>query len=177
DRGGAGGGAGGGGRRAPEGGGYPGEGRDRDAQLHHRADAVRQGVSGGRRGAHRAADRGERSQSRGRGCTRARACDGGVLQVGQRGPAARGLRDLSKTRVARRALLVVDDVDAAPLSRTRRLPAPAAAFRAGIRSQLARGGGKPGGELRGSTLRLIGYVDAGWLATDRRRSRATGARG
>src|SRR5262245_5714636 len=157
-----------GGGRAPEGGAYPGEGRDRDAQLHRRADAVWQGVSGGRRGAYRAADGGKRSQSRGRGRARARARDGGVLQVGRRGPAAGVLHDLSTARVARRALLMVDDLDAAPLPRARRLPAPAAALRAGIRRQLARFGDEPGGELRGPAVRLVAGVG--------RRTRKSGSR-
>ncbi len=90
------------------------EGRDGDAQLRRRADAVRPAVPRGRRGAHRAADGREGHEPRGRRRRRARARARRVLRARRPRRARRVLRDVPAARVARRALLVVDDVDAAP---------------------------------------------------------------
>ena len=59
------------------------------------------------------------------------------------------LGHLPAPRVARAALLVVDDLDAAPLRRRRPVRAAAAALPAALRRLLARGGHDAGRELRG----------------------------
>ena len=103
-------------------------GHHADAQLRRRADAARPPVPGRRRGAHRPADRRQGPQPRGRRRARARrrrwsrstrtAIDAG---------AGRLLGDLPAPRLARAALLLVDDPAAAPLPGPgRRSRAPAA---------------------------------------------------
>src|SRR5215212_10579714 len=68
----------------------------------------------------------------------------------QAGPACSSLfRDLSRARLEGTALLLVDDVHAAPLRRGRRFPAPPAARRAGLRDGLEGRIDVPGRELRG----------------------------
>ena len=96
----------------------PGKGRHRHAQLRRRADAVRPPVPGRRRRAHRAADRRQGHEPRGRRRARAGAGARRVLQSGRRDELLDALLgDLPEARLARRAFFVVDDVDAAPLSR------------------------------------------------------------
>ena len=108
-----------------------GKGRHRDAELRLRADAARASLSRGRRRAHRAADRRQGNESRDR---RRATCLSRALSSALNREIASGLaaysRDVSEARVARRAFLVVDDLDAAPLSARRRLSAAAAALAA-----------------------------------------------
>ena len=115
------------------------KGRDRHAQLRRRADAVRPAVPGRRRRAHRAADRRQGHEPRDgrRAHTRARAA---------RSSSARGredqlrglLADVPRAHLARRALFVVDDVDAAPVSRTTTASATACSVRSSSTSSSSR---------------------------------------
>src|SRR5205085_10428545 len=104
------------------------EGYHPDAQLRPRADAIRLAVPGRGCGAHRAADRCERAESRGR----RRAGPGHSARVLLRGRFARSarpiFRDSTRAHLGSRAFFVVDDFDAAPLRR-RRSDAPALADR------------------------------------------------
>src|SRR5581483_228005 len=110
------------------------------------ADAARPSLPRRRCGAHRAAHRREGAEPRRR--RRAHACGGARrLVLGTRPRRARRvLGDLLAPRLARGALLVLDDDDAAPHGR--RVRAAAAALAASLRDELARGGGVAGRELR-----------------------------
>ena len=91
------------------------EERHRHAQLRRRADAVRPALPGGRRRAHRAADGRQGPQPRDRatsGCWPRRSPS--RYRTGSTALLDALLRDVPAPRLARRALLVVDDVDAAP---------------------------------------------------------------
>src|SRR5437870_5284062 len=61
---------------------------------------------------------------------------------------------MPRARLARRALLMVDDLDAAPLSRRRRIPAAAATLAARLYRRIKRGGGFACRELRGTAARV-----------------------
>ena len=116
----------------------PREGRDRDAQLRRRAHAPRASLPGRRRGAHRAAHRRQGPQPGDRRRARARR---GARRAGTTsgdGAARRLLGDMPAPCLARRALLLVDDLHAAPLARGRPVRAEAAALAAAQRRQLAR---------------------------------------
>ena len=111
------------------------KGVTRHAQLRRRADAVRPALPRRRRRAHRAADRREGPEPRRRRRARARARRSTrVLRDGPRRRCSTPTRDTClRARLARRALLVVDDVDAAPVPQRRRLRPPAAARAARLR--------------------------------------------
>ena len=101
------------------GGADPREGRHRDAQLRGRADAARPAVPRRRRGAHRPADRREGAEPRDRGrarCSPRRSPTGTGRATT---PCSTLLGRMPAPRLARRALLVVDDDDAAPCRPTR----------------------------------------------------------
>src|SRR5690242_20206996 len=91
------------------------KGRDRHAQLCRRADALRPDVPGRRLGAHRAADRSKRSQSRDRRRLAFVARAFGILSL----RAARSVEllfgELSTACLAGPAVLMVDDVHAAQI--------------------------------------------------------------
>src|SRR5579862_200258 len=89
------------------------EGRDGNAQLCGGTDATREAVFSGRCGAYRAAYGREGVESCGRGCSRARAGAGRILQVGEPAPSRRVFGDLFAARVESAEILVVDDGDAA----------------------------------------------------------------
>ena len=119
----------------------PREGRHRHAQLRGRADAAWPAVPGRRRRAHRAADRRQGHEPRDRRRARAGARARRVL----RATAASDLmaaysRHVPDARLARRALLVVDDVDAAPLPGDDALRPPPAALASSTTSSAPRGG-------------------------------------
>src|SRR6266545_16637 len=90
-----------------------GEGHHRHAQLRSRADAVRPTLPRGRRGPYRPGDGRERPESCDRGRPRARRGDRRLVCDRQRHGARVVLVDVPAPRLAGRALLVVDDVDAA----------------------------------------------------------------
>jgi len=92
-----------------------------DAQLRRRTDAVRASVSGGRRRAHRSADRCEGDESGHRRRARALGRARSVLRARRRVDPRALLDDLSRTCVERAAFLVVGNVDAAPLPGSRRV--------------------------------------------------------
>src|SRR5262245_22720969 len=125
-----------------------GEGRYRHAQLRRRTDAVRAALPGGRRGAHRPADRREGPQPGDLGRARAGRSARGLLPHRQAGRARRLLRALPQSRLALRALLLVDDLDAPPLAGGRPLRAQAAAVAAPLRHELGGGHALAGRELR-----------------------------
>ena len=109
----------------------PREGRHRHAQLRRRADAARPALPRRRRRAHRAADRRQGAQPRGRRRARARRRARRVLpRRRRRRCSTRYSETCAAPRLARRALLVVDDVDAAPAPRRRRVRRAAAALAA-----------------------------------------------
>ena len=100
------------------------EGHRPDAQLRRRADAARPPLPRRRRRAHRPGDRGQGPQPGDR--RRARARRGARRLLRRRRPLRPRLllRDLPAPRLARSALRLVDDGDAAPLSGLRgRVPA------------------------------------------------------
>src|SRR5580704_3117958 len=90
---------------------------DSDAQFRHRADAVRQAVSRWGRGAYRAADWSEGHEPGHRRCAGAGTGPGGLLRVGRDYIARSLLGDLPATYLEGAALLLVDDFDAASISR------------------------------------------------------------
>jgi 2-polyprenyl-6-methoxyphenol hydroxylase-like FAD-dependent oxidoreductase len=77
-----------------------------------------------------------------------------ALHDRQRRAAARLLGDRAAAHLEGAALLVVDDVDAPPVPREQRLPAPAAARRARLRDELARRIDGAGRELRRAAVRM-----------------------
>src|SRR6185437_9507465 len=118
----------------------PRDNRRRDAQLRRRADAPRAALPRRRCGAHRAAHRREGVEPRGGRRARARAGPRALVRERGRVRAGSVLRDLPRARVARRALLLVDDGDAASLPRRVELPSQAAARAARVRRLFARRG-------------------------------------
>ena len=87
------------------------------AQLRRRADALREALPGRRRRPHRPSDRREGAQPRGGGRDRPRHGARRLLRDGQRGGPRRLLGHLPAAGLAGPAVLVVDDLDAAPLPR------------------------------------------------------------
>ena len=92
------------------------EGRHADAQLRGGADALRPAVPGRRRRAHRPADGRQGAESGGVGRAGAGAGAEGVLRARPDGMARRVFGRVPAARLEGAAVLVVDDVDAAPLS-------------------------------------------------------------
>ena len=109
------------------------EGRDGHAQLRRRAHAVRPPLPRGRCRAHRAADGREGPQPRDRGREAAGRGARSRYRTGSTGPARPLLGVLPAPRLARRAFLLVDDVDAAPAARARSVRSQAAALAAPLR--------------------------------------------
>ena len=106
------------------------EGRHADALVRRRADAARAAVPGRRRRAHRPADRRQGPEHGDGRRLPARPRDRGVLR--RRRLAGGLLRARAGARLARAALLLVDDVDAPPLRGRRRLPDAAPALPAAL---------------------------------------------
>ena len=114
------------------------EGRDRDAQLRRRADAARPALPRRGRRAHRAARPAQRGSTW-------RSRDVALLADGARGLVRRAATGAGSTatprlpapRLACGALLVVDDLDAPPPRRGRRLRAAAPALPAPLRDDVA----------------------------------------
>src|SRR5690606_18884149 len=131
-----------------------GEGHHPDAQLRRAADALRPAVPRRGRRAYRAADRGEGPESRRRRRARARARPDRILRLGPHRPARRLLRHLSAAHLESAALLLVDDLDAAPFPRTQPVRGPAPARGAGLRHELARRLDRARRELRRPAVRL-----------------------
>ena len=98
------------------------------------ADAVRAVVPRRRRRAHRAADRRQRHEPRGGRRADARASASRILRQRPRGAAGRLLADVPRAHLARRAFLLVDDVDAAPVPRTTTASATACSARSSTTS-------------------------------------------
>ena len=98
----------------------------------------RPAVPGRRRRAHRPADRREGPEPRGRRRPRARRRAARPLRRGRRRRPARLLGHVPAPRLARRALLVVDDVDAPPLPGRRRVRGEAPALAARVRASARR---------------------------------------
>ncbi len=107
-----------------------------------------------RLGAHRASDRREGPEPRGRRRAGAHARARRVLCVRQGRRSRRVLAGVPAPGVAGRAFLVVDDDDAPSCRRRGHVPAAAAALAARLRRGLARGGDRTGGKLRGTAVRM-----------------------
>src|SRR5262245_31809498 len=97
------------------------EGCDADAELRGGADASWPPVPRRRCGAYRAANGCERTEPGGVGCPGARASIEGVLRAGLYEVAGRLLRRLPAPCLESAAVLVVDDIDAASLTRRQRV--------------------------------------------------------
>jgi p-hydroxybenzoate 3-monooxygenase len=94
------------------------------------------------------AHRRERPQPRRERRARARSRARQLFQDGQRGRPEILFGDSTEARVARRAILVVDDLHAPPLPRRHALPAPASARRARLRGEFETQGTHARRELR-----------------------------
>src|SRR5690606_3476839 len=79
-----------------------------------------------------------------------------VLRVGPHRPARRLLRHVPQARLESAALLLVDDLDAAPFPRTQPVRRPAPARRARVPHELARRLDRARRELRRPAARLRG---------------------
>ena len=132
----------------------PREGRDADAELRRRADAVWPPLPRRRRGAHRPADRRQGPQSRAPRRERARRRARVLVRDGLDRRPRRLHRGVPAPRLARRALLVVDDLDAASLAHRRPVRRAAPALPAALPDDVEGRGDRPRRELRRHRARL-----------------------